>query len=380
MGMTVTVGSPSSADVRREQMVDRLVQQVHPREETVAAFRAVPRHLFLPDVDLDRVYSGAAIPTKHGDHGDPISSSSEVAIMALMVDALRLERGQHLLEIGTGTGYNAAILAELVGAENVVTLEIDAEIADEARAHLRAAGYEDLRVEAFDGWMGWTGGAPYARIELTAATSDISPHWVDQLEEGGILVAPVMLRPNAQAMVALRKSGETLESLAVFAGGFMWLRGVGATGGAPREIGPWRVTSSRPVDGDRLLALLQEKPTLDLAEPCSWSDLALLAIADENSLVVQRNGSPAFSNGVLADDGKSLALVEWTGGTLSPQLLLVSYGGPEALEKLRHRLDEVRGHTWQGLRIVAVPSGGARPEGEVVFVCPNYTFGVKAKR
>jgi len=61
-------------------------------------------------------------------------------------------------------------------------------------------------------------------------------------------------------------------------------------------------------------------------------------------------------------------------------LLLVSYGGPEALERLRRRLDEVRGRTWNGLRIVAVPSDGARPDGDVVFVCPNYTFGVSTKR
>ena len=378
--MTVTVGAPSSAIAARERMVDRLVQQVHPREETVAAFRTVPRHLFLPDVDLDRVYSGAAIPTKHGDTGDPISSSSEVAIMALMIDALRLERGQRVLEIGAGTGYNAAILAELLGAENVVTLDIDREIADEARAHLRAAGYDRLRVETADGWMGWSDGAPYARIELTAATSDISPHWVDQLEEGGVLVAPLILRPNAQAMVALRKRGKTLESLSVFAGGFMWLRGVGALGEAPREVGPWRVTSSRAIDDDRLLALLQETPSLTLAEPASWSDLALLAIADENSVVLSRKGTQAYSNGILTEDSSSLAFVEWTGGVLSPRLLLVSYGGPGALERLRRRLDEVRGRTWNGLRIVAVPSDGARPDGDVVFVCPNYTFGVSTKR
>jgi len=367
--MGVTTTALSSADVQRERMVERLEQQVHPREETLAAFVTVPRHLFLPNVDLDRVYSGAAIPTKHSDKGDPISSSSEVAIMALMLDALRLERGQRVLEIGAGTGYNAAILAELVGVENVVTLEIDPEIAD-------AAGYDALRVETCDGWMGWSDGGPYARIELTAATSDISSFWVDELEEGGVLVAPLMLRPNAQALVALRKRGRTLESLSVFAGGFMWLRGVGATGEVPRELGPWRVSSSRAVDADRLIALLQEKPRLDLAEPCSWSDLALLAIADDDSVVVQRTGSPAFSNGVLTEDGSSLAFVEWTSGVLLPRLLLVSYGGPEALERLRRRLDEVRGRAWQGLRVVAVPSNSARPDGEVVFVRPNYTSAV----
>lgn len=378
--MTVSVGAPSSADARREQMVATLVKQVHPREETVAAFRTVARHLFLPDVDLERVYSGAAIPTRHSDKGDPVSSSSEVAIMALMLDALRLERGQRVLEIGAGTGYNAAILAELVGVENVVTLEIDPEIADEARAHLRAAGYDTLRVEAVDGWMGWSDGAPYARIELTAAISDLSPHWIDQLDEGGVLVAPLLLRPNAQVLVALRKRGDTLESLSVFAGGFMWLRGVGASGAAPREVGPWRVTSSRAIDEDRLLALLEQAPSLSLAEPASWSDLALLAIGDESSVVLQRTGTPVYSNGILTEDSSSLAFVEWTGGVLSPRLLLVSYGGPRALERLRRRLDQVRGRNWNGLRVVAVPSDGARPDGDVVFQRENYTFAVSTQR
>jgi protein-L-isoaspartate(D-aspartate) O-methyltransferase len=376
----VTVATPSSADERRGLMVDRLAEQIHPREETLAAFRKVPRHLFLPDVDLDRVYSGAAIPTKHDLKGNPISSSSEVAIMALMLDALRLERGQRVLEIGAGTGYNAAVLAELVGAENVVTVDIDPEIADEARAHLRTSGHDGVRVETADGWMGLSDGAPYARLELTAATTDISPHWVDQLEDGGVLVAPLLLRPNGQAMVAFSKRRHTLESLSVFAGGFMSLRGVGALGEQARDVGPWRVTSSRAVDDDRLLTLLREKPSVEVAESASWNDLALLAIADENSIALSRKGSPAYSTGIVADDGGSIAFAEWTGGVLAPRLLLVSYGGPRALERLRRCLDEVRGRAWQGLRVVAVPTGSSRPDGDVVLEREHYTFAVSTKR
>ena len=376
----MSIAAPSSADAMLSRMVDKLAEQIHPHEETLSAFRKVPRHLFLPDVELDRVYTGSAIPTKHDEKGNPISSSSEVAIMALMLDALRLERGQRVLEIGAGTGYNAAILAELVGTENVVTVDIDPEIADEARAHLRAAGHGAVRVETADGWTGWDEGTPYARIELTAATSDISPHWVAQLEDGGVLVAPLLLRPNAQALVALRKRGETFESVSVFAGGFMSLRGVGAAGDQARDVGAWRVTSSRALDDDRLLMLLREKPSVELSEPASWNDLALLAIADENSLALSRKGSPVYSNGIVADDGRSLAFAEWTGGVLAPRLLLISYGGPEALERLRRRIDEVRGRAWQGLRVVAVPTGNARPDGDVVFVHENYTFVVSARR
>jgi protein-L-isoaspartate(D-aspartate) O-methyltransferase len=378
--MGVTLAAPSSVDEWLGRMVDRLAEQVHPREETLAAFRKVPRHVFLPDVELDRVYSGAAIPTKHDLKGNPTSSSSEVAIMALMLDALRLEQGQRVLEIGSGTGYNAAILAELVGLNNVVTVELDPDVAEEARAHLRAAGYGGLRVETVDGWMGWSDGSPYVRLELTAATSDISPHWIEQLEEGGILVAPLLLRPNGQALVAFRKRGRTLESVSVFAGGFMSLRGVGGSGELARDVGPWRVTSSRAVDDGRLLALLQEKPNIEVAEPASWSDLALLAIADANSIALSRKGSPGYSNGIIADDGGSIAFAEWTGGVLAPRLLLVSYGGPEAIERLRRRLDDVRGRAWQGLLITAVPTGTSRPDGDVVFERENYTFVVSTKR
>ncbi|HET9809225.1 MAG TPA: rRNA adenine N-6-methyltransferase family protein [Candidatus Limnocylindria bacterium] len=376
----MTVAAPSSADGMLGRMVDKLAEQVHPREETLSAFRKVPRHLFLPDVDLDRVYGGSAIPTKHDEKGSPISSSSEVAIMALMLDALRLEQGQRVLEIGTGTGYNAAILAELVGVDKVVTVELDPEIAGEARSHLRAAGYEALRVEAADGWTGWSDGAPYARIELTAATWDISPHWVEQLEEGGVLVAPLLLRANAQAMVVLRRNGDTLESVSVFAGGFMWLRGRGGSPDQTQEVGGWRVTASRVLDPEGLVALLRETPKVELAEPVSYSDLSLLNIIDENSCTLSRKGNVAYSSGIVAEDGRGLALFEWTGGVLSPRMLLISYGAPDALDRLRRRLDEVRGRALQGLRIVAVPSGSHRPDGDVVFERANYTFAVSTKR
>jgi protein-L-isoaspartate(D-aspartate) O-methyltransferase len=376
--MGVTTAAPSSADGMLGRMVDKLAEQVRPREETLSAFRRIPRHVFLPDVDLDRVYGGNAIPTKHDEKGSPISSSSEIAIMALMLDALRLEQGQRVLEIGTGTGYNAAILAELVGVDNVVTVELDPEIAGEARAHLRAAGYEALRVEAADGWVGWSDGAPYARIELTAATSDISPHWVEQLEEGGLLVTPLVLRPNAQAIVVLRKNGDTLESVSVFAGGFMWLRGTGGSPDPTQEVGAWRVTSSRVLDREGLVALLRETPKVELADPVSYSDLSLLNIINENSFTLSRKATFA-SSGIIAEDGRSLALFEWTGGVLSPRMLLISYGAPDALDRLRRHLDDVRGRALQGLRIIAVPTGTSRPDGDVVFERENYTFVVSTK-
>jgi protein-L-isoaspartate(D-aspartate) O-methyltransferase len=373
----MTVTAAASADEMRSRMIDTLVSQIHPSEETVRALRVVPRHVFLPGVDLDRVYGGGAIPTRHDVNGTPISSSSELAIMAMMLDALRLERGQRVLEIGAGTGYNAAVLAEIVG-DCVVTVDIDPEIVSEAREHLRAAGYPQVRVETADGWLGWSDAAPYARLELTASTPDISPHWVDQLEEGGVMVAPLRLRANAQAMVTLRKRGRVLESTSVFAGGFMWLRGLGGAADPTREVDGWRLFSSREIDKERVAAILQEAPRVEVVDAMSRSELALFALTEPDSFTLSRESGPGYAQGLLGEDG--IAVVEWSGSIIAPRLLLTSFGAPDAALRLRHRLDAVRGRTWQGLRIVAVPSDGLPPDGDVVFVRPNYTFAVSTKR
>jgi protein-L-isoaspartate(D-aspartate) O-methyltransferase len=122
-------------------LVDALLRRgaiTDPRVE--AAFRAIPRHLFLPDVPLAEVYRGQAIPTKIRD-GEAISSSSQPEIMATMLDQLRLAPGLRVLEIGAGTGYNAALMAHIVGEKGaVVTMDVDDDLVESARAHLRAAG------------------------------------------------------------------------------------------------------------------------------------------------------------------------------------------------------------------------------------------------
>lgn len=105
-----------------DRMVNRLVERGFVQTARVeGAFRAVPRHIFLPGVPFDKVYSGNAILTRRGPDGLPYSSSSEVAIMAVMAEQLELEPGHRMLEIGAGTGYNAAILSALVGPEGRVT-------------------------------------------------------------------------------------------------------------------------------------------------------------------------------------------------------------------------------------------------------------------
>src|SRR3989442_4010255 len=193
MGVSVV----ATADTRelRHLMVDELRKRGPELEPAIeAAFRTIPREVFLPDVPLDRVYSGDAIPTKRDAEGNSISSSSEVGIMIAMARLLDVAPGQRILEIGAGTGYNAAILSQLVGARGALTtIDIDADVAAEAREHLARAGVDRVAVIAADGWKGNASNAPYHRNEVTASVSDLSPDWISQLIDGGKIVLPFVL-------------------------------------------------------------------------------------------------------------------------------------------------------------------------------------------
>jgi protein-L-isoaspartate(D-aspartate) O-methyltransferase len=153
-----------------------------------AAFLNVPRHLFLPDEPLDKVYSDVAIVRKRGEEGQWTSSSSQPAIMAIMLEQLDLKPGQRVLEIGTGTGFNAALIASIVGADGkVVTVDIQPDLIEYARERLNAAGYDWVETVVGDGGYGYPDGAPYDRIILTVASDVITPAWKEQLASGGDL-------------------------------------------------------------------------------------------------------------------------------------------------------------------------------------------------
>src|SRR5260221_1398136 len=132
--------APDAMQVRRDLLEVLSLGAVSLSPAVERALLAVPRHLFLPGIPLRDAYADIAIPT-HWEDGVPVSSASQPAIVALMLEQLRVEPGMRVLEVGAGTGYNAALLAELAGPHGrVVTLDIDAEIVAEARAHLDAAG------------------------------------------------------------------------------------------------------------------------------------------------------------------------------------------------------------------------------------------------
>jgi len=215
-------------------LIDALVGRGALRDSRIeAAFRAVPRHLFLPGVPLDEVYRDQVIPTKIVD-GEAISSSSQPEMMAIMLEQLELEPGLSVLEIGAGTGYNAALMAHVVGeAGTVTTVDLDADLVDGARAHLAAAGLEGVRVVLGDGGLGYPDGAPYDRIILTVGVWDIAPAWREQLRPGGRLVLPLTIG-GSQKSVAFVRAQDQLVSDSVKDCAFMRLRG--AFAGPPTRV------------------------------------------------------------------------------------------------------------------------------------------------
>ena len=159
-----------------------------------AAFRAIPRAAFLPDLPPDEVYKDEALPTKVDADGTVLSSSSQPSMMAIMLRQLDVQPGMNVLEIGTGTGYNAALMQCLVGAEGkVTTVEIDSEVVERARANLQRVAMSEVLVVEGDGAQGFAPRASYDRIMVTAGVWDVPEAWVRQMKPKSILVAPLWL-------------------------------------------------------------------------------------------------------------------------------------------------------------------------------------------
>lgn len=226
------------ASLLLQRLVDGLRQRGLITDARVeAAFRAVPRHCFLPDQPLSEVYRDQAIVTKTED-GRPISSSSQPAIMAIMLEQLDPRPGQRVLEIGAGAGYNAALLARLVApGGSVVSVDIDCDLIERAKGHLAAAGADGVELVCDDGGRGYAPGAPYDRIILTVGAWDIAPAWREQLALRGRMVLPLSLG-GAQKSIAFEQEGECLRSRSLQDCGFMRLRGAFAGPDRHLRLGP----------------------------------------------------------------------------------------------------------------------------------------------
>jgi protein-L-isoaspartate(D-aspartate) O-methyltransferase len=230
-------------------------------------------------------YRDEAFVIKCGPDGLPVSSSSQPAMMAIMLDQLGLEPGHRVLEIGTGTGYNAAVMSEVVGmGGEVVTVDIDPELVARARSSLLAAGYDTVTVKCADGGYGDPAGAPFDRVIVTAGAWDIAPAWLGQLGPAGRLVLPLSIR-GIQVSVGLQRAGEVWLSTSAWRCGFV--RMLGAFAGPEEVISlgePWalafQVSDGCPVDTDAMRGALAADDAADEPVPVALATLADVADLD----------------------------------------------------------------------------------------------------
>lgn len=245
---------PCAAEVawRHRALVEELKRKGCVQTVAVeAALCAVPRHLFVPHASIEEAYGDRVISTKYA--GDRlVSSASQPAMVALMLEQLALEPGQRVLEVGTGSGYNAALMAHVVGDRGqVVSVELEPDLSEGARRHLDAAGFPRVRAVCGDGAAGYAGAAPYDRIIITASACDIAPAWWDQLAPGGRLVAPFAVRPGLQASLAFAHDGDHLESRSARPCMFMDLRGDVAPQERCDRVGPhWSLLAAGGATAD----------------------------------------------------------------------------------------------------------------------------------
>jgi protein-L-isoaspartate(D-aspartate) O-methyltransferase len=188
------MNSEDELTLARQRMVEEQIARRGILDERVlAAMRTVKRHGFVLLDDLPWAYSDGPLPIGHGQ------TISQPYIVALMTELLELEKTERVLEVGTGSGYQAAVLGEL--AAEVHTVEVIPELARQAEKNLAEQGYAQVHVHIGDGSMGWPEAAPFNKILVASAAPDVPQPLLDQLTEGGLLVIPVGGRGVQQLQV-----------------------------------------------------------------------------------------------------------------------------------------------------------------------------------
>jgi protein-L-isoaspartate(D-aspartate) O-methyltransferase len=200
--------SPDRAQARTAMVRDQLRARDITDPRVLDVMSRVPRHLFVAEDQQARAYDDHPLPIGHGQ------TISQPYIVAFMSQALRVQPDHKVLEIGTGSGYQAAVLAEL--AKEVYSIEIVQPLGERARSTLAALGYRNIHVRIGDGYLGWPEEAPFDRIIVTAAPVEVPAALVEQLEVGGLMAIPV--GDVMQELRILRKTAlglETLETMPV---------------------------------------------------------------------------------------------------------------------------------------------------------------------
>jgi protein-L-isoaspartate(D-aspartate) O-methyltransferase len=188
--------------LQRERMVERqIADRGIDDPATLRAMGRVPRHLFVPDGRRGRAYEDTPLPIGYGQ------TISQPYMVAYMTEIIRPVTGQRVLEIGTGSGYQAAVLAEIV--DSVYTIEIIPELHRSSAARLATLGYENVRMRNADGYHGWEDAAPFDAIVVTAAAEHIPPPLIRQLKDGGRMVIPVGSPFFVQTLMLVERNGDS---------------------------------------------------------------------------------------------------------------------------------------------------------------------------
>lgn len=289
------------------------------------AFRGIPRHLFVPGHELGEAYGSDAIVTQTraatvvggGSVDLPTSSASAPGSVAVMLDRLAIEDGQRVLEIGTGTGYNTALLCHRLDSDNVTTIDIDPALTDAVRDRLAGLGYHPTIVTG-DGYTGVPKGAPYDAVLATCAVTHVPPEWIRQLAPGGRLVAPLTGAHDAALMICTKTSADEVTGrFDAHRVSFMPLRadlanplagggrlGVPATGMTHDGVSDVDPAQLLEPDDDLVLFLHMHIPgltlgtaqhprlgaTVTVADATCLAEAALTPNPDKSWMVVQRGG------------------------------------------------------------------------------------------
>ncbi|MCG8971764.1 methyltransferase, FxLD system [Streptomyces sp. CL12-4] len=259
--------NPTAAELRNKLVDEMIMTTVTLTPDVEHALRTVSREAYLPGVDLKDAYADQAVTIKENPNGPlALSCASVPSVVAMMLVQLDVQPGANILEIGAGTGYNAALLAELTGGLGSVTsIDIDPDVTLHARTMLNRTGYQRVTVIERDGLVGAPENAPYDRMLAAVGLWDVPAAWWDQLRDGGRLVLPLRWRGQTRS-VALTRRGDTLVSDGMALCGFVPIIGQdGEKTAALNADDTIRVhyDEDQAVDVDALAASLRDAPGIE---------------------------------------------------------------------------------------------------------------------
>lgn len=308
-GAHSTPPPPHSTAGTMAALVAQIQLAVGPLDDALAsAFLKVDRADFLPAAHPDQAYHDAAVPVKAAVDGVVISQASQPSMMAVMLRQLELRPGDNVLEIGTGTGYNAALIqAAMGGGGRVTSVEVDGDLAENARANLQRARAGAVSVVTGDGAQGYGPRAAYDRIIATAGLWDVPRAWLRQLRPSGRLVAPIAMDGFQVSAAFVAGRDGTLMSADNHVCAFVWMQGQNTPAATQRVIGGLYVDATAPLDSAALLQLLRVDADYGFlafdAQPASmWkSFLPYLALYLPHGAQIVRYFSSSGDYGVVGE-------------------------------------------------------------------------------